>query len=137
MNAFTPAELNTLRTRLAAAAACIERELADRRHPLSGALPRDQRHSLADLITLRQRYAQLAALAETLDRGQRLPIFHPAAGGLLLFAAEELDLLRATRAYVARQPFSWRTQQRLWRLLDLEIRFFTLIIAHFQGDLLH
>lgn len=137
MSAFTPAELNTLRRRLAAAAAGIDRELAARRHPLTGALPRDQRHTLADLVKLRQRYAQLAALAETLSRRQPLPANHPAAGGLLAFAAAELALLRATQLYVAAQTFAWPTQRRLLRQLDLESRFLTLIVAHFQGALFH
>jgi hypothetical protein len=137
MNPFTPAELNTLCARLIAAAAGIERELADRRHPLSGRLPRDQRHTLADLLALRQRYSQLATLADALSRRQSLPADHPAAGGLLAFAADELALLRATQLYVATQPFAWQTQRRLLRQLDLESRFFTLIVAHFQGDLVH
>lgn len=137
MNAFTPAELNTLHTRLAAAAAGIERELAGRRHPLSGALPRDQRYTLADLVNLRQRYAQLAALAETLRRRQPLPADHPAAGGLLAFAVAELALLRTAQIYVATQPFAGPTKRRLLRQLELEIRFFKLIVIHFQNDLVH
>ena len=96
MTPFTPAELNTLRCRLCGAAASLQRELTQRRHPLNGMLPRDRRYDLTDLVRLRQRYIQLAALVDVLSQHEPLPTFHPAAGGLPAFAAEELELLRAT-----------------------------------------
>jgi hypothetical protein len=137
MTPFTPAELNTLRCRLRRAAAGLQQELAQRRHPLTGTLPRDRRYEPADLVRLRQHYIQLAALVDALSQHESLATFHLAASGLLVFAAAELDLLRATRAYVIAQPFSWRDKSRLLRLLELETRFFKLVSAHFQRDQLH
>ena len=130
MKHFTPEELNILRRRMSGAVFGLQRELAYRRHTLTVALVRDQRYDIFGLIRLRRHYAQLAVMANTLNWGETLPDIRFSVGDLLTFLVDELDLTNAAVKYITAQGFSWRTKARLLRILDIEIRFFSLIIDH-------